>query len=113
MIQEPILSTNLRSPEDPAMTKLTELSVERLDIPRQLPFMLSFNQWYANRPGSTYFIPVTEVASVYLNLLWSCSVMSTVISLSTPTTEMAPAGSIVSGRAAEDTSMMTRPSAAQ
>ena len=56
-------------PEDPAMTKLTELSAERLEIPRQLPFMLSFNQWYANRPGSTYFIPVTEIASVYLNLL--------------------------------------------
>ncbi len=57
------------APEDPAMTTLTALSAERLDIPRQLPFMLSFNQWYANRPGSTYFIPVTEIASVYLNLL--------------------------------------------
>jgi hypothetical protein len=31
--------------------------------------MLSFNQWYANRPGSTFFIPVTNVALVYLNLL--------------------------------------------
>ena len=56
-------------PEEPAMTKVTELSAQRLDIPRQLPFMLSFNQWYANRPGSTYFIPVTEIATVYLNLL--------------------------------------------
>ena len=36
------------APEDPAMTRVTELSAERLDIPRQLPFMLSFNQWYAN-----------------------------------------------------------------
>ena len=57
------------APEDPAMTKVTELSTQRLDIPRQLPFMLSFNQWYANRPGSTYFIPVTEITTVYLNLL--------------------------------------------
>ena len=57
------------APEDPAMTKVVELSGHRLDIPRQLPFMLSFNQWYANRPGSTYFIPVTEIATVYLNLL--------------------------------------------
>lgn len=57
------------SPEDPVMTKVTELSTQRLEIPRELPFMLSFNQWYANRPGSTYFIPVTEIATVYLNLL--------------------------------------------
>ena len=57
------------TPEDPAMTRMTELSAQRLHIPRQLPFMLSFNQWYANRPGSTYFIPITEIATVYLNLL--------------------------------------------
>ena len=46
------------APEDPAMTKVVELSGHRLDIPRQLPFMLSFNQWYARRrigkPGSRY-----------------------------------------------------------
>ncbi|MCC2642657.1 MAG: uncharacterized protein K0S45_3070 [Nitrospira sp.] len=57
------------APDDPAMTKLTKLSSQRLEIPRQLPFMLSFNQWYANRPGTSYFIPVTNIASVYLNLL--------------------------------------------
>jgi hypothetical protein len=31
--------------------------------------MLSFNQWYANRPGSQFIVPVTEVARVYMNLL--------------------------------------------
>ena len=80
------------SPEDPAMTKVTELSAERLDIPRQLPFMLSFNQWYANRPGSTYFIPVTEIARSISTCSWCCSVMSTAISLWTPTTEMNACG---------------------
>ena len=57
------------SPEDPGMTHLMKLGADRMDIPRQLPFMLSFNQWYSNRPGSTYFIPVTNVATVYINLL--------------------------------------------
>ena len=33
------------APEDPAMTKVVELSGHRLDIPRQIPFMISFNQW--------------------------------------------------------------------
>ena len=41
----------------------------RLTVPRQLPYMLSFNQWYTNQPGSLYIVPVTEVARVYLNLL--------------------------------------------
>ena len=48
---------------------LTLLQEGRLEIPRRLPYMLSFNQWYANRPGTLYFMPVTEVARVYLNLL--------------------------------------------
>ena len=30
---------------------------------------MSFNQWYVNRPGTLYFIPVTDIASVYVNLL--------------------------------------------
>ncbi len=49
--------------------ELVRLQPSRLAIPRQLPFMLSFNQWYANRPGSLYIVPVTEVARVYINLL--------------------------------------------
>lgn len=54
------------SGERPVLVKMRE---GRLDIPREMPFMLSFNQWYANRPGSLYLIPVTDIASVYLNLL--------------------------------------------
>lgn len=54
------------SDEKPTLVKLRE---GRLDIPREMPYMLSFNQWYANRPGTLYLIPVTDIASVYLNLL--------------------------------------------
>ena len=54
------------SGETPSLVKLQE---GRLEIPREMPYMLSFNQWYVNRPGALYFIPVTDIASVYLNLL--------------------------------------------
>jgi hypothetical protein len=49
--------------------ELVRLQDSRLDIPRELPYMLSFNQWYANRPGTLYLVPVTNVSAVYLNLL--------------------------------------------
>ena len=54
------------SGEAPLLVKLQD---GRLEIPREMPYMLSFNQWYANRPGSLYFIPVTDITTVYLNLL--------------------------------------------
>lgn len=56
-------------PDSGAPPELRTLQSSRLQIPREMPYMLSFNQWYANRPGSLYIIPVTDVASVYLNLL--------------------------------------------
>lgn len=56
-------------PESGTPHELVTLQQRRLEIPRRLPYMLSFNQWYTNRPGTVYFIPVTEVARVYLNLL--------------------------------------------
>ena len=54
------------SGEQPVLVKMRD---GRLEIPREMPYMLSFNQWYVNRPGTLYLIPVTDVASVYLNLL--------------------------------------------
>lgn len=54
------------SQEAPSLVKIRE---GRMEIPREMPYMLSFNQWYANRPGSLYLTPVTDIASVYLNLL--------------------------------------------
>lgn len=56
-------------PESGTDLELIPIQQGRLEIPRQLPYMLSFNQWYTNRPGTLYILPVTEVARVYLNLL--------------------------------------------
>lgn len=56
-------------PETGLQPDLVPLQAGRLEIPRRLPYMLSFNQWYANRPGTSFFVPVTQVAEVYLNLL--------------------------------------------
>jgi hypothetical protein len=43
----------------------------RPDIPRANPFNLSFNQWSANVPGTTYFLPVNDLTPLYLNVLLS------------------------------------------
>jgi hypothetical protein len=56
-------------PDSGQSPELILLQQGRLEIPRRLPYMLSFNQWYSNRPGTLYLMPVTEVARVYLNLL--------------------------------------------
>lgn len=48
---------------------LVQLQAGRMEIPRAMPYMLSFNQWYANRPGTAFLLPVTNVVSVYFNLL--------------------------------------------
>ncbi|MET0514549.1 MAG: hypothetical protein ABW047_04380 [Nitrospiraceae bacterium] len=48
---------------------IIQLQSSRMVIPREVPFMLPFNQWYTNRAGSTLFMPVTNVALLYLNLL--------------------------------------------
>ena len=56
-------------PDSGISPTLIPLQHGRLEIPRELPYMLSFNQWYTNRPGTLYILPVTEVARVYLNLL--------------------------------------------
>ncbi|MDQ3285418.1 MAG: hypothetical protein M3P92_06915 [Actinomycetota bacterium] len=44
---------------------------ERLDVPRELPFVAPFNKWAANLPGTTYFLPVAECSALYINILLS------------------------------------------
>ncbi len=56
-------------PDHPWDLDVIQLQSSRLDIPREAPFMLPFNQWYTNRPGTTLFMPVTNIALLYLNLL--------------------------------------------
>ncbi len=42
---------------------------QRPDPPREIPFVLAFNKWSANRPGTTYFLPVAELTAYYINIL--------------------------------------------
>jgi hypothetical protein len=57
--------------------KLTELyersrvriADRRVDIPRDVSYMLSLNKWSANRPGTTYFLPIAELTAFYINLV--------------------------------------------
>lgn len=42
----------------------------RPDVPRHLPFLPPFNRWSANLPGSTYFLPVSELTALYLAILF-------------------------------------------
>lgn len=46
-----------------------QLSKERIDIPREQPALFSFNLWNANQPGSTLFMPVTDISEEFLNLI--------------------------------------------
>ena len=55
--------------EQPWDLDIVQLQAARMAIPREVPFMLPFNQWYTNRPGTTLFMPVTNVAVLYINLL--------------------------------------------
>jgi hypothetical protein len=41
----------------------------RLDVPRQKPFVPSFNKWSANLPGTTYFLCVNEFTADYINVM--------------------------------------------
>jgi hypothetical protein len=44
----------------------------RVTVPGTPPFSLPFNNWTANQPGTTYFLPVSEVSTLYINsLLWA------------------------------------------
>ena len=47
------------------------VSDRRPDPPRELPFVLPFNKWSANVPGTTYFLPVAEISAFYINFLLS------------------------------------------
>ena len=47
------------------------LADRRSEIPRELPFTPPFNKWSANIPGSTYFLPVTDVTGLYMTILFA------------------------------------------
>jgi len=39
----------------------------RLDFPREYPFYFAWNKQTSNRPGTTMFLPVTDVTRMYIN----------------------------------------------
>ena len=47
-----------------------ELRPGRAPLPTALPGLFDFNQWNANQPGTTLFIPVTNTTLEYINLLF-------------------------------------------
>lgn len=47
------------------------ISDRRTEIPREVPFTPPFNKWSTNLPGSTYFVPVTDVTALYLTILFA------------------------------------------
>jgi hypothetical protein len=48
-----------------------QIADHRSEIPRELPFTPPFNKWSTNLPGSTYFVPVTDVTALYLTILFA------------------------------------------
>jgi hypothetical protein len=47
-----------------------ELEPHRAELPTTLPGLFDFNQWNANKPGTTLFVPVTNTTIEYINLLF-------------------------------------------
>ncbi len=48
---------------------LVKLEDGRADLPDRMPGLFDFNQWNTNKPGTSVFIPVTDITEEYLNLL--------------------------------------------
>jgi len=45
------------------------IATRRPDLPREVPFVAPFNKWSANLPGTSYFLPVSELTAFYINFL--------------------------------------------
>lgn len=48
---------------------LNKLEDGRADLPDKMPGLFQFNQWNTNKPGTSVFIPVTDITEEYINLL--------------------------------------------
>lgn len=48
---------------------LVKLEDGRADLPDRMPGLFNFNEWNTNKPGTSVYIPVTDVTEEYLNLL--------------------------------------------
>ena len=65
---------------------------QRVDIPREVPFVAPFNKWMANVQGTTYFLPVAELSALYINLMLSAFDHDFCFSSLTTITAIQPAG---------------------
>src|SRR3712207_9400335 len=54
-------------PRPPRTTLFPYTTVFRFE----LPFVMPFNKWAANVPGTTYLLPVNEFSAFYINVLLS------------------------------------------
>jgi hypothetical protein len=48
---------------------LVKIEDGRAQLPDKMPGLFEFNQWNTNKPGTTLFIPVTDITEEYINLL--------------------------------------------
>ena len=46
-----------------------KIAARRIDLPRQLPYLMPFNTWAANVPGTTYFLAVNDLSGLYINIM--------------------------------------------
>jgi hypothetical protein len=46
-----------------------QIANQRLDVPRQGPYLPAFNKWSANVAGTTYFLPIAELTGFFINIL--------------------------------------------
>jgi hypothetical protein len=46
-----------------------QLSDRRVSTPRKVPVVAPFNLWDSNLPGTTYFLPVSDITPLYINVL--------------------------------------------
>jgi hypothetical protein len=48
---------------------LVKIEDGRANLPDKMPGLFNFNQWNTNKPGTSVFIPVTDITEEYINLL--------------------------------------------
>jgi len=48
---------------------LVKIEDGRAQLPDKMPGLFDFNQWNTNKPGTSVFIPVTDITEEYINLL--------------------------------------------
>jgi hypothetical protein len=48
-----------------------QIADRRVDVPRIPPWTPPFNKWSANQPGTSYFVPISELSQFYINIMLS------------------------------------------